>query len=82
MAKEKVVVEKMLRQAAEEWSSPFIARKDVPKFTGGMISANTLRNRDSQGSGPDDRFHLGKNVGYPVNSLIHWLLNNYTGGNS
>jgi hypothetical protein len=80
MAKEKEVVEAMLKQVADEWPSPIIARKDVPKLTGGMISANTLRNRDSQGTGPEGKFQLGKQVGYPVDRLIDWLLTNYTGG--
>ncbi len=80
MTKEKHLVEEMLRQIAEEWPSSIIARKDVPKLTGGMISANTLRNRDSQGTGPEGKFQLGKQVGYPVDRLIDWLFNNYTGG--
>lgn len=79
MTKKKESIAKLLIQAAEEWRSPFIARRDVPKFTGGMISANTLRNRDSQGTGPDGKFQLGKKVGYPVDSLINWLVSNYTG---
>jgi hypothetical protein len=80
MQDNKELIETMLKRSAEEWPSPFIARTDVPKFTGGMISSNTLRNRDSQGTGPDGKFKLGKKVGYPVESLIDWLLNNYTGG--
>ncbi|WP_136796931.1 hypothetical protein [Desulfosediminicola ganghwensis] len=74
-------LETILREAGESWPTTFIARKEVPKFTGGMIAANTLRNRDSQGTGPDGKFQLGKQVGYPVDNLIDWLLENYQGGN-
>lgn len=81
MVKKKQGIEELLKQAAKLWASPFISRADVPKFTGGMISSNTLRNRDSQGTGPEGKFQLGKKVGYPVASLIDWLVNNYSGGN-
>lgn len=78
--KNEETIKKMLNQAAEKWSCPFIARTDVKKFTGGMISPNTLRNRDSQGTGPEEKFYLGKKVAYPIESLIKWLLTNYKGG--
>ena len=73
----KIKNEAMLRQAGEDWPGVFIARADILKLTGGMISAHTVRNRDSLGTGPEGKFMLGKKVGYPVNTLIDWLITNY-----
>jgi hypothetical protein len=48
----------------------------VKTFTGGAISAKTLANADSEGTGPEGRFFMGRRVCYPVPSLIQWLRQN------
>jgi hypothetical protein len=59
---------------AEKWPSSIVARKEVGKFSGGVISPKYLANLDSQGKGPDRRFRMGgRGVGYHVKYLILWL---------
>ncbi len=60
-------------QMASKWPSAIIARAEVGRFTGGGISASTLANADSEGTGPKNRFFVGRRVCYPVSSLIEWL---------
>jgi len=57
----------------ERWPSAILARRDVPKFTGGAMSAKHLANLDSQGQGPANRFRIGRNVCYPVEDFVAWL---------
>lgn len=52
---------------------PVVARTDVPRLFGGVISSKTLANEDSKGTGPDGRFRLGRKVGYHTISLLAWL---------
>ncbi len=58
---------------AARWPSPIIARAEVERFTGGGISAKTLANADSKGTGPEGRFFVGRRVCYTVIALIEWL---------
>ena len=58
---------------AERWSSPFIARHEVERFTGGIINPRTLANLDSKGEGPKGRVRVGRKIAYPVPNFIEWL---------
>ncbi|EMG37138.1 hypothetical protein PCS_01974 [Desulfocurvibacter africanus PCS] len=51
----------------------FIARAEVPTLLGGMVSAKTLANADSQLEGPEGSFRCGRKVVYPKESLLRWL---------
>lgn len=58
----------------DKWPSVVVARKDIGKFTGGLISPGTMANLDCQGKGPKGRFRIGANsVAYPVKELVEWL---------
>ncbi|KJS28973.1 MAG: hypothetical protein VR64_22260 [Desulfatitalea sp. BRH_c12] len=63
----------------KKWKSTVVARKSVGAFTGGFVSAGTVANADAVGKGPEDRFRIGRNVGYSVDSLIDWLETRATG---
>lgn len=52
---------------------PTIARKDIEKYLGGIISKAYLTSLDSQGKGPK-RFKLGKTVCYSRDALVDWLV--------
>jgi hypothetical protein len=56
----------------DSWASPVVARTEVGKFSGGMMSSKHLANLDCQGAGPP-RVTCGRKVGYPVDSLIAWM---------
>lgn len=53
---------------------PTIARKDVERQLGGIITPKTLANADSLGDGPMGAFQVGRNVVYPTESLVNWLI--------
>lgn len=61
------------REMADRWPSTVVARREVPRFTGGSMSAGHLANEDSRGTGPRNRFRIGKVVAYPVVDLVEWL---------
>ena len=58
---------------ADRWPSDVVARKEVGKFSGGLVAPGTLANMDSKGEGPSGGFKIGRKKGYPVKSLIEWL---------
>jgi hypothetical protein len=58
---------------AEKWPSPYVARHEVDRFTGGIVNPKYLANLDSQGKGPEGRIRVGRKVAYPVHSFISWL---------
>ena len=58
---------------AANWPSPWVARHEVDRFTGGIVNPKYLANLDSQGKGPEGRIRVGRKVAYPVDSFISWL---------
>lgn len=62
-----------LGDLAERWTSPYVAREEIERFTGGLLTAKYLANLDSQGKGPRGRIRCGRKVAYPVKSLILFL---------
>ncbi len=59
-------------EMADQWLSAVVARVEVERFTGGLLSSKYLANLDSQGVGPV-RIQCGRKVGYPVKDLVAWL---------
>jgi hypothetical protein len=51
---------------------PILARTEVPRLTGGLISAGRLANLDSLGQGPR-KITLGRKVGYTRADFIAWM---------
>ena len=64
---------KVLDSLADRWPSEIVARKEIGKFTGGVLSSRTLANMDSKGTGIPERFLLANQVAYPVSAVIAWL---------
>lgn len=62
----------IFQEMAERWPSAVVARTEMEKFSGGMMSSKYIANLDSQGAGPV-RIVVGRKVGYPVQDLIRWL---------
>ena len=58
---------------AEKWPSPFVARQEVERFTGGIVNPKYIANLDSQGLGPEGRIRVGRKIAYPVIEFIKWL---------
>lgn len=51
---------------------PILARSEVPKLTGGMISSGRLANLDYMGQGPR-KVTMGRRVGYLRADFIRWM---------
>lgn len=62
-----------LSSLADKWPSSFVARDEVDRFSGGMVTAKYLANLDCAGKGPEGRVRIGRKIAYPVNLLIRWL---------
>lgn len=60
---------------------PIVARADVPRFLGSVISRGHLANLDSAGLGPE-KVRIGKKVAYTRDSLIIWLIARSKSGES
>ncbi|GFK92336.1 hypothetical protein NNJEOMEG_00160 [Fundidesulfovibrio magnetotacticus] len=52
---------------------PTFARTAVPKLTGEIISAGTLANEDSRGTGPAGVFYMGRRAVYEREAFLAWL---------
>lgn len=57
---------------------PTFARTAVPKLTGEIISAGTLANEDSRGTGPAGVFYMGRKAVYERESFLVWLEHRLT----
>jgi len=62
-----------IRAMIDRWPSSLVARAEVKKFSGGLISGKYLANLDSAGEGPPGAFRVGGKVAYPAERLAEWL---------
>lgn len=53
---------------------PVIAREDVQRQLGGLITMKTLANADSGGRGPAVSYRVGRKVVYRTDSLVDWIV--------
>jgi hypothetical protein len=63
---------------AEKWPSLFVARSEVKRFSGGILTGKYLANLDCAGKGPPGRIRVGRKVAYRVDSLVEWLQSRST----
>lgn len=56
---------------------PVIARKDVERQTGGVVTMKTLANADSSGKGPLGAYVVGRSVVYPTEALVRWIIEHF-----
>lgn len=66
-------IEQLIEEMEQRWPSPVVARKDIGRYTGGLISPKTAANLDSLGLGCPGKFCIGNNAGYPTSSMSIWL---------
>jgi hypothetical protein len=50
-------------------------RQEIAKYLGGILTARTLKNIDSQGRGPEVGQRVGKKFAYEKYSFIEWFKN-------
>jgi len=58
---------------ADQWPSPYVARQEVERFTGGIIKVRYLANLDCLGQGPKGRVKVGRKIAYSVDEFVAWL---------
>ena len=68
-AEEKEFVDAMLDKLP-----PVIARHQVDRFLGGLVSPCTVKNADLAGTGPEVAWRVGNKVAYKTDSLVGWLV--------
>ena len=68
-AEEKEFVDAMLDKLP-----PVIARHQVDRFLGGLVSHFTVKNADLAGTGPEVAWRVGNKVAYKTDSLVGWLV--------
>lgn len=57
----------------DKWRAPFVARREVYRFSGGIVTPRHLANEDSRGTGPVGKITVNGRVAYPTASLVAWL---------
>jgi hypothetical protein len=55
------------------WPSAVVARSEVGRFSGGLLTSGSMANHDCLGTGPRNRIRCGRKVVYDVQSLIEWM---------
>ena len=53
---------------------PVIARHQVDRFLGGLVSPFTVKNADLAGTGREVAWGVGNKVAYKTDSLVGWLV--------
>ena len=66
-------------QMADRWPSAIVARREISKFSGGLLNPRTLANLDSMGAGPPRITWGSQRVFYPVGDLVAWLRDRVQG---
>lgn len=61
-------------ELAAAWPAPIVARREVGKFSGGVLNPRTMANLDCLGLGVPGKFQCGpRQVAYPVGELVDWM---------
>lgn len=63
----------LLDEMVAKWPSAVVARTEVDKFSGGLVSSKYSANMDSSGAGIQGRVKVGKRVGYSAHELASFL---------
>ncbi len=63
-----------LKQNFEQNWPEIIAREEVPKYTGGLYSANTMAAYDTLGKGVKNRLKVGRKIAYAKADLIDFVI--------
>ena len=65
---------RIVKAMVDRWPSGIVARREAREFSGGAVASGTLANADSAGTGPAQRFKVGKNTCYPAEALARWIV--------
>lgn len=62
-----------LKALADNWPSPYVAREEIGRFSGGILSTKYIANLDSQGKGIGGRIRCGRKIAYPTRSVVEFM---------
>lgn len=63
----------IFEQLADAWPAPIVARREIAKFSGGVLQPRSMANSDSAGVGPPKIKIGSRTVAYPVKELVKWM---------
>jgi hypothetical protein len=63
----------LFQKMVESWPAPFVARREIKRFTGGVFSPGHMANLDCRGEGPQGAFRIGRQTVYPTDDLANCL---------
>ena len=58
---------------AKAWGCPYVAREELRRFSGGLLSPRYAANLDAQKKGIEGRIRCGRKVLYPAMSVVKFL---------
>ena len=62
-----------LSDMAKAWGCPFVAREELEKFTGGLLSPRYAANLDSAKKGIEGRIRVGRKIAYHTMEVVKFL---------
>ncbi len=63
----------ILQKIKEAWESPIVLRKDIAKFSFGVVTARSMQTLDSRGQGIEKSITINGKVAYTTDSALKWL---------
>jgi len=60
---------------AEAWGCPYVAREELKRFSGGLLSPRYAANLDAAGRGIEGRIRCGRKILYPAQAVCRFLEN-------
>ncbi len=70
--------ETLFKSMVESWPSPLVAREEIERFTGGLLTAKYCANLDSQGKGIRGRIRCGRKIVYFTTAVVEFLASRST----
>ena len=58
---------------ATSWGCPYVAREELKRFSGGILSPRYAANLDAAGRGIEGRIRVGRKILYPTQAVCRFL---------
>lgn len=58
---------------AKAWGCPYVAREELKRFSGGLLSPRYAANLDAAGKGIEGRIRCGRKILYPTQAVCKFL---------
>ena len=66
-------MDEILQKIKEAWKAPIVLRRDIAKFSFGLVTARSLQTLDSRGQGIVKSITINGKVAYTTDSVLKWL---------